>query len=226
MRVPRVYTESTLAPGALVQLEQESSHHVAQVLRLRVGDAVCLFNGKGVECEGRIISLSKQCAGVTLDSYAEVTRESPLRITLAQGISRGERMDYTIQKAVELGVNAIVPVISHRTTVKLDEDRADKRMEHWRRGIISACEQCGRNCLPTLLPVQRLDQWLTNPTGGLKLLLRGNAETSLPTAQCNKDIVVLIGPEGGLTEPEVNAAERAGYLPMRLGPRILRTETA
>jgi 16S rRNA (uracil1498-N3)-methyltransferase len=155
-----------------------------------------------------------------------LSRESPLSITLAQGVSRGERMDYTIQKAVELGVAAIAPIITGRTTVRLDEERSEKRLEHWRRVIIGACEQSGRNRLPALHPITTLDAWLSRPIDGLGLLLRGDATGGLPERRLDTAITLLIGPEGGLGTDEVAAAERVGYRPVRMGPRILRTETA
>jgi 16S rRNA (uracil1498-N3)-methyltransferase len=224
-RVQRVFTYQTLAAGIRVTLEHEAAHHVATVLRMRVGETIILFN-EGTECEGRIAQLGKHGVSIAVERLATVSRESPLRITLAQGVSRGERMDYTIQKAVELGVFAIAPIITQRTTVKLDEERADKRHEHWRRIIIGACEQSGRNHLPQLLPIASLDDWLQATRPGVKILLRGDAELSLASVASDGDTTLLIGPEGGMAASEVTAAERAGYIAVRLGPRTLRTETA
>lgn len=226
MRVPRLHVIEPLAANTLIALGRDAAHHVGNVLRMRAGDPIVLFND-GIEGEGRIVSLSKAGVSVAVESCAAVSRESPLRITLAQGISRGERMDYTIQKAVELGVSTIAPIITGRTTVKLDEERAEKRTEHWRRIIVSACEQCGRNLPPDLLPVQRLEDWLSPERPGIKMIMRGDADTVLadvaPTAN---EVTLLIGPEGGMAEHEVAAAVRAGYVAVKLGPRVLRTETA
>lgn len=226
MRIPRIYVEQGFTAGARIELPAPGAHHVAQVLRLRAGDALHLFDGAGTQGEARIVRIDRKAVAVAVDRCVEVDRESPLRITLAQGISRGERMDYTIQKAVELGVHAIAPVLAERTTVRLDEERAGKRLQHWRQIIVSACEQCGRNRLPDLLPIVPLHEWLARPGDGLQLVLRADATASLSNLAPATDAVILIGPEGGLSEAEVHAAEGAGYRAVRLGPRVLRTETA
>jgi 16S rRNA (uracil1498-N3)-methyltransferase len=223
----RVYTDQALAPGQPVELDEAASHHLTGVMRLRVGDPLVLFDGRGTECQGVIERIGKRRVAVSLQTHDPVSRESPLQVTLAQGISRGERMDYTIQKAVELGVTAIAPLTTLRSTVKLDADRTEKRLAHWHKVIVSACEQCGRNHLPRLLPVQGLQQWLDRPENGSKIVLRGGAETALSAlTPPHNTVTMLIGPEGGLDPVELESAARAGYLPVRLGPRILRTETA
>ncbi|MGQ0659107.1 MAG: 16S rRNA (uracil(1498)-N(3))-methyltransferase [Chromatiales bacterium] len=226
MRIPRVYTPQPLSPGGQIELEEEAAHHVTTVLRMRVGDPISLFDGKGTECAGLIASITRKSVVVDVERCATFNRESALQVTLAQGISRGERMDYTIEKAVELGVAAIVPLLTQRTAVKLDAGREARRIEHWRKVIIGACEQSGRDHLPDLLPVERIENWLQRPAAGLKLLLRAAADTALAAVPRATEVTLLIGPEGGLAAAEVAAAERAGYLPVRLGPRILRTETA
>jgi 16S rRNA (uracil1498-N3)-methyltransferase len=225
MRVPRVYVTHPPVAGASMTLDADAAHHVTTVLRLRAEDQVCLFHD-GVECQGFIETIGKRAVTVRLRECQPVSRESPLAITLAQGISRGERMDYTIQKAVELGVAAIAPIISERTTVKLDETRAARRTDHWHNVIVNACEQCGRNHLPALLPVMHLEDWLRQPREGTRLLLRGDAARPWSAIRPEARLTLLIGPEGGLAPPEAARAEAAGYTAVRMGPRILRTETA
>ncbi|MCG3202937.1 MAG: Ribosomal RNA small subunit methyltransferase E [Gammaproteobacteria bacterium] len=225
MRTPRVHVASPPAAGASMTLDAEAAHHVTTVLRLRADDPICLFHD-GVECQGLVESVGRRAVTVRLGDCRPVSRESPLAITLAQGISRGERMDYTIQKAVELGVAAIAPLVTERTTVKLDGVRAARRAEHWHRVIVNACEQCGRNRLPELLPVTELHDWLVPPREGAKLLLRGDAELPWSAIQPESRVTLLIGPEGGLAPTEAALAEAAGYTAVRMGPRILRTETA
>lgn len=225
MRSIRVYSALPVMEGATLTLDDEAAHHVTTILRLRQGDALRVFHN-GVEAEAVIEQSGKHAVTVSIASCRIVDRESPLAITLAQGISRGERMDYTIQKAVELGVTRIAPIITDRTTVKLDETRAEKRLEHWRRILINACEQSGRNQLPVLLPIVSLDTWLGEPPEGSALLLRGDARQSITHIAHCRNVTLLIGPEGGMSAAEVDAAEDAGYLAVRMGPRILRTETA
>jgi len=226
VRTPRLYTACPLVPGGRIELEAGPAHHAATVLRLRAGESIRLFDGSGTECAGRIARTTRQSIIVDIECCLAVNRESPLRITLAQGISRPERMDYTLQKAVELGVSAIIPLLTQRTAIKLDSGRAARRLDHWQKVIVAACEQCGRNQLPLLLPVASLADWLAEGGDGVKLLLRAGVKASLADAPRASEVTLLIGPEGGLAEAEVAAAERSGYLPVALGPRILRTETA
>lgn len=225
MRIPRVYVASPPAAGAAMTLDAEAAHHVTAVLRLRADDPVCLFHD-GVECQGLIESVGRRSVTVRLGDCRSVSRESPLVITLAQGISRGDRMDFTIQKAVELGVAAIAPLITERTAVRLDDARATRRTEHWHRVIVNACEQCGRNRLPALLPVMEFTDWLPQAHEGARLLLRGDAGRRWSTIQPQSRVTLLVGPEGGLAPTEAARAEAAGYTAVRMGPRILRTETA
>jgi 16S rRNA (uracil1498-N3)-methyltransferase len=227
MGVPRIFIDQPLNSGERVLLREDSAHHIAQVLRKKVQDSVVLFNGRGGEFQARIESIQRTNVQVRIGAYAAVERESPLRITLVQGISRGERMDYTLQKSVELGVSAIVPVQTQRSTVRLDEERGGRRIVHWRKVLIGACEQCGRNQVPRLEPPQRLEQWLIHPQPGLKLLLAAEAKAALASLSSPQgEITLLAGPEGGFSEEEQRAAKAAGYLPLSLGPRVLRTETA
>jgi 16S rRNA (uracil1498-N3)-methyltransferase len=197
------------------------------VLRLSVGEELLLFDGTGGEYPARIVEQDKQGLWVICGERREKSCESPLQLTLAQGVSKGERMDYTIQKAVELGISRIVPVNTERSVVNLKGERLQKRMEHWRGVIISACEQCGRNTLPELLPLSSLDNWLQQPFEGRGLLLDHRATTGISALDLQGNAcTLLIGPEGGLSEREQRAAVAAGYLGLRLGPRVLRTETA
>lgn len=227
MGIPRIFIDQPLNTGELVELCENSAHHIAQVLRKKVQDSLVLFNGQGGEFQACIASIRRTSVQVRIGAHVPIERESPLRIALVQGISRGDRMDYTLQKSVELGVSAIVPVQTRRSTVYLDEERSGQRLMHWRRILIHACEQCGRNQLPRLEPPQSLAQWLACPQPGLKLLLAAGAKTTLTSLRSsNEEITLLAGPEGGFSEEEHRAAEAAGYLPLSLGPRILRTETA
>jgi 16S rRNA (uracil1498-N3)-methyltransferase len=226
VRNTRVFVDIPLSEGSLIQLPPDSAHHVSRVLRLRQGDALALFNGRGGEFAGRIESMDKAKVSVRTAAHAEIERESPLEVILAQGISRGERMDYTLQKAVELGISAFVPVTTQRSVVQLDTDRAVKRLEHWRKIIIGACEQCGRNRLPALEPIHTLPEWLTREQTGERFILDPGAEENSLLQASPGRVILLAGPEGGFSEEERRAVKQAGYRGLRLGPRILRTETA
>ncbi len=226
---PRIYVDSPLAAATRLALPADSAHHVGRVLRMRVGEPLILFDGRGGEYTATLTRLGRGTAEVALVAHSPQERESPLRIILAQGISRGERMDYTIQKAVELGVAVIQPVITTRSTVRLDAQRARRRHEHWRRIIIGACEQCGRNLLPRLQPARDLDAWLADSAQPrLRLLLDGGAEGEAAGLERPADMALslLVGPEGGLSPEEIVQAMDAGHRGLRLGPRVLRTETA
>ncbi len=227
MRIPRIFHSEPLSTGGRVSLNTSAARHVGRVLRLSVGDELVLFDGHGGEYPAHIVESTKRELSVECGERRESSCESPLQLTLAQGVSKGERMDYTIQKAVELGISRIVPVNTERSVVNLKGERLQKRMEHWRGVIISACEQCGRNTLPELLPMVSLNEWLQQPLDGTGLLLDHRAESGISGLQL-KDLscTLLIGPEGGLSEKERGTAITAGYRGMRLGPRVLRTETA
>jgi len=225
---PRFYVPVALAASTTLALPEAVAHHAAHVLRLRSGDAVTLFNGSGGEYTARITAIGKHDVTVEIERHDPVERESPLPVTLAQALSSGERMDLTIQKAVELGVTRIVPVESERGVVRLKGERAGKRVAHWQQVVVSACEQCGRNRIPEVNGITALDAWLAVEGGAAQrwVLLPGadTALRDLPRPQ--QSIELLVGPEGGFTNSEADAAKRAGYLPVRLGPRVLRTETA
>lgn len=226
MRIPRIYCPQPLRTGEPATLADEAANHVARVLRLREGAPLILFNGDGGEFRASVAAVARREVRVHVESSHPRECESPLPVTLVQAISRGERMDYTIQKAVELGVTRIVPVLSTRSVVNLDEERRGRRLEHWRKIIAGACEQCGRNRLPELLEVHALAAWLGQPQAGLALVLDHRAERGLGDFVPPSAVTLLIGPEGGLAPEEVAAARNAGYDGLRLGPRILRTETA
>ncbi len=228
MRKSRFFIDQTLESGTELGLEDADAHHGLHVLRLRSGDRVVLFNGRGGEFSGEILNTSKDRMIVAIGEYQPIDRESGLKVDLAQSVSRGERMDYTIQKAVELGASNIIPLLTERTTVKLDKQRAEKRYAHWHNIITSACEQCGRNTIPGLTSVQTLNGWLADQhnSPNTRLVLRGNAQTNLTNIAIHEAVTLLIGPEGGLSPDELHAAETAGFTSVRLGERILRTETA
>ena len=228
MSTPRFHVPVPLTVATTLDLPEAAAHHAARVLRLHGGDAVTLFNGTGGEYAARITAIGKRGVTVAIERHDPVERESPLPVTLVQALSSGERMDLTIQKAVELGVARIVPVESERCVVRLKGERAEKRVAHWRQVAISACEQCGRNRIPEIRMISPLEVWLAaEKNDALRWLLLPGAHTALrdlPRPQ--KPIELLVGPEGGLTDAEADAAHRAGYQPVRLGPRVLRTETA
>jgi 16S rRNA (uracil1498-N3)-methyltransferase len=228
MSTPRFHVPVPLTVAATLDLPEAAAHHAARVLRLRCGDAVTLFNGMGGEYAACITAIGKHDVTVTIERHDPVERESPLPVTLVQALSSGERMDLTIQKAVELGVSRIVPVESERCVVRLKGERAEKRVAHWQQVAISACEQCGRNRIPEVRMISPLDVWLAaEVSDALRWVLLPGAHTVLRDLPCpQKPVELLVGPEGGLTDAEAEAAQRAGYQPVRLGPRVLRTETA
>lgn len=226
MRIPRIYTNQQLEPGTDVTLDERAARHVVRVLRLKPGAEVVLFNGDGHDYRARLSEATRTGATARVESSAPVRNESPLRLTLAQGIARGERMDYTLQKAVELGVSAILPLFCRRTEVRLSGARLEKRVAHWRGVIVSACEQCGRAEVPSLEAPRTLRDWLADPPPGRRLVLRPEAETGPSALERDASVVLLIGPEGGLADVEIDAARDAGFTPLKLGPRVLRTETA
>lgn len=228
-RLTRVYHEAAL------QLEQEfclsdvASHHLKNVLRIQPGQALVVFNGDGCDYSATVTHVDKKGVWARINSLNSITpvmRESPLRIELAQGISRGERMDYAIQKAVELGVSCIQPLWTERCGVKLDAERLSKRMLHWQAVIINACEQSGRAVLPQLISPTDLHQWLAQPNEAeLRLVCSPHGGVALPDVSYIR-VALLIGPEGGLSEAELHDAAAAGLYAWQMGPRILRTETA
>ena len=229
MRLARFFVDSPLASGARLALPERAAHHATRVLRLRTGDALTLFDGRGGEYDATIADLGRDAVNVEVAAWRDLERESPLAITLAQGISSAERMDLTVQKAVELGVAAIQPLDCEKSVVRLDARRAESRLAHWRRIVISACEQCGRNRLPDVRPPLTVAA-LCEATRAehTKWLLAPEAPTRLRDAArgFGESLLMAAGPEVGFSDAEVPALLDAGYVPVQLGPRILRTETA
>lgn len=229
MRLIRVYVEAALAPGTQVEIRDKAAAHIARVLRLKAGDPVTFFNGDGVDYSSQIKTLRKGSVDVTVQSAARARAESPLSLTLVQGIARGERMDLIVQKATELGVTAIQPVVTVRSVVRLDADSREKKLAHWRGIVIAACEQCGRARLPVIALPLTLAEWLRRPapSGSSRMQLTPDADQSLSEAAAGaRRIELLVGPEGGLEESERDGALAVGYRCSRLGPRVLRSETA
>jgi 16S rRNA (uracil1498-N3)-methyltransferase len=227
MRLTRVYVDKPVIAGKRLLLEGSAANHVARVLRLRVGDALTVFNGGSGEFTSRIDEIHKDSVLVSVAEHRSSDRESPLSLTLAQGISRGERMDWVIQKATELGTSRIVPVLTRRSVVRLDEKQAERKLQHWRAIAVAACEQCGRNRVPELTPPVDFYELLASAAAPTRLLLSPGGDTRLDDLEgVGAGITVLIGPEGGLEDIEQEAALAAGFKAVRLGPRVLRTETA
>jgi len=195
-------------------------------MRMRAGDILTLFNGRGGEYAATINAVGKKFVAVDIGNHRDTDTESPLAIHLGITISRGDRMDWVIQKATELGAHSITPLLSERTEVKLKGDRAAKKRLHWQQIAIAACEQCGRNRLPEINPLQSLPAWLDTATADLKLVLHHRALVTEEAIESPSSIALLIGPEGGLSEAEIGLAENAGYQSLGLGPRVMRTETA
>ena len=228
MRVPRIYTDQPLRSGREVLLPEQAGEHVARVLRLERGHPLILFNGDGCEYDANLAALAKRSVTAEVTGVREVDREAPLKLTLAQGIARGEKMDWILQKATELGVARIVPIVTERTEVKLDEERAERRLAHWHSVIAGACEQSGRNRLPVIEPPQRLDRWLgaLDAVAVRLALIPGGDSTLRQLPQIDIGAILVVGPEGGLSDNDTTMLTHAGFRGLRLGPRILRTETA
>lgn len=226
MRIPRVYTSLPLATGTTVTLEDATAHYLLRVLRLTPERELVLFNGTGGEFQGRVISVGKKHLEVLPEAFIDTDRESPLTTELAIGISRGERMDLVLQKATELGVTRIVPLFSERTEVKLAGERQEKKQLHWRQVSISAAEQCQRNRLPEIAAVMTLSDYLQQCRSDARFVLHHRDSQRLPTDSRPASVSLLIGPEGGLSDTEIEAARAAHFAPLTLGPRVLRTETA
>jgi 16S rRNA (uracil1498-N3)-methyltransferase len=224
--VPRFFAPVLLSLGSEIELPERVARHCV-VLRLRRGDPVVLFNGDGGEFSAELTRVSRSDARACVISRQTPERESPLAIALAQCVSSGDRMDTTLQKSTELGVSRIVPIASERSLVRLSSDRADRRVAHWRNVVIAACEQCGRNHVPEVTAITELAAFLSQAAGdGLRLLLAPDSDRDLKQFDAPSKVMLLVGPEGGLTPDERQRAERSGFVPIRFGPRVLRTETA
>jgi 16S rRNA (uracil1498-N3)-methyltransferase len=226
-----VFVDAPLASGATTTLANSAASHVTRVLRLRPGDALTLFNGRGGEYAATLGPSASGAVSVAVGEHRALERESPLTLTLAQGVSRGERMDLVVQKATELGVSGLVPVLTERSVVRLDSTQSARKVAHWRAIAIAACEQSGRNRVPEVATPVALREFTATArtTGaiGVRLLLSPAAALRLDdVAPPVTHVTVLIGPEGGLSESEEDLARAAGFTPVRMGPRVLRTETA
>ena len=228
MRIPRIFVDIDLAENAKVELPDSAFQHVCKVLRLKNGNPVRLFNGQGGQYHGELCEVEKRSAYVQLTHFETLHNESPLKVTIGQTLSRGERMDYAIQKAVESGVYEIQPLFSTRCEVKLQDNRLEKRLQHWQQVAISAAEQSGRGIVPNIKPPMNLIDWVANCNDMLKLTLHHHSAKPISQYQqpSNNRIALLIGPEGGLTEQEVETARTHNFNAIALGPRVLRTETA
>lgn len=226
MRLTRNHLDTPLAVGATVTLDDAVTAHLVRVLRLGLGDALVLFNGDGHDYEARLVSIAKRGAEAEVMSRREVCNESPQRLVLAQAIARGEKMDWVLQKATELGVAEIVPLITERTEVRLDAERGDKRLQHWRGVIAAACEQSGRARLPLLRAPLAIADWLRAPSVDTVAYFDPHATCGLGDATLSGSVALVVGPEGGFGERDLHALRVAQAQAVRLGPRVLRTETA
>lgn len=227
MRNSRIYQTTDLNVGETIALDQDAVGHLIRVLRLPEGSQLTLFNGDGYDYQAVLVDVSKKSASAKIERKTERSNESPLNIHLGQGISRGDRMDFTLQKSVELGVNTITPLFTERCGVKLTGDRLAKKVDQWQKIVISACEQSGRSSVPKVMPPVSLDEWLNQPTQALKLNLHPRAEHSIMSLpEQNQRVRLLVGPEGGLSDEEIQRAADTNFIDVLLGPRVLRTETA
>ncbi|AVQ88245.1 MULTISPECIES: 16S rRNA (uracil(1498)-N(3))-methyltransferase [Plesiomonas] len=228
MRIPRIYHPEPLTVGQLVTLSDDAANHVGRVLRMTADDELDLFDGSNQVFRARITESSKRQVTATVTEASEDNRESPLRIHLGQVISRGDKMEFTIQKSVELGVTEITPLISERCGVRLDAERMEKKIQQWQKIAVAACEQCGRNAVPVIRPAMKLENWCAENDGSLKLNLHPRARYSINTLPTlpPEGVRLLIGPEGGLSAEEIAMTEQYAFTEILLGPRVLRTETA
>lgn len=227
MRIPRIYLSQTLSTGDEIELDDNALRHVVQVLRLKAGHPLIVFNGNGGEFEAQLVKVAKRQAIVRLGNFQDIKRESSLFTQLGLGISKGERMDFALQKAVELGVSEITPLFTEHCVVQLTASRAMKKQEHWQAVIISACEQSGRNSIPILNAMRTFNDWLGTVQTPTRLILDPEASTTLSTIKLQKpEVVLTVGPEGGFSQVEVKQAREVGFQGITLGPRILRTESA
>lgn len=227
MRIPRIYHPNPIIELGTLVLSDDAAGHIGRVLRMNEGQEVTLFDGSGDEFSALIADVSKKQVSVTITEKIPHSVESPLNLHLGQVISRGDKMEFTIQKSVELGVNTITPLLSERCGVKLDEKRFEKKLSQWQKIVISACEQCGRNAIPQIRPITTLEDWCAEETQAIKLNLHPRAKYSINTLPSPVSRVrLLIGPEGGLSDTEIAMTENYQFQEVLLGPRVLRTETA
>lgn len=227
MRIPRIYLPQPLTTGNEIELDRNALRHVVQVLRLKTGHPVIIFNGHGGEFEAHLVKVAKREAAVRIGDFRDTNRESSLFTQLGLGISKGERMDFGLQKAVELGVNEITPLFTEHCVVQLTDNRTTKKHDHWQAVIISACEQSGRNTIPTLNSARSFNEWIRITQAAARLILDPDASTTLSSIKLEKPEVALsVGPEGGFSQTEIEQAQEAGFQGVTLGPRVLRTESA
>ncbi|MCY4329554.1 MAG: 16S rRNA (uracil(1498)-N(3))-methyltransferase [Endozoicomonadaceae bacterium] len=233
MRVPRIFTATPLPTSTpvsqklLFELTGSPVNHVVNVLRMKMGENLILFDGSGGQWQAQIIAIYRNSVHTKLLNFSPCNKESPLQIHLGQCISRGERMDYAIRKAVEMGVTEITPLFSERCEVKLNRERQHKKLQHWQQLIISACEQCERNYIPKIHFPCTMESWIHSCDEQLKLVLCHRSDKTLMQQSCYPDsVAVLTGPEGGLSDAEIAMAKKQAFETITLGPRVLRTETA
>ncbi len=226
MRISRLYTSADLALGKQIELDDDNGHYVRTVLRLKKDAEIILFNGTGGEYLCTVVEVSRKIVLVLVNTWQDRSVESPLLVTLGLGISRGDRMDFTVQKAVELGVNIIVPLLTERCVVQFKGEKKPQRLVHWQKIVQHAAEQSGRTSVPELPEIEHLQHWVDKQKG-LKIFLDPYAEKTLADIRpIDKQVTLLTGPEGGFSDQERNIAKAAGFIPVRMGSRILRTETA
>ncbi len=226
MRIPRIFTDQTLNPHTELQLGEQASHHIAKVLRMQKGRELILFNGLGGEFQASIILADKKKVTVSVGDFNAVNRHSSLQTELAIAISKGDRMEWVIQKATELGIHKIVPLQSEHSHLKLNSERAAKKRQQWQQISISACEQCARNIVPIITNITPLHEWINTVNADKKLVLHHRSHGNLADGMQPESIALLIGPEGGLSETEIQLALDKDFEALTLGPRVLRTETA
>lgn len=227
MRIPRIYHPNKIEQQQIIQLSEDAVGHIGRVLRMGVGQEILLFDGSDNEFSATLTDVGKKTISAQITAIHHHSVESPLDLHLGQVVSRGDKMEFTIQKSVELGVNSITPLLSERCGVKLDEKRFEKKLQQWQKIVIGACEQSGRNRIPQIRPVMSLEQWCAEPTDALKLNLHPRAKYSINTLpQPVSNVRLLVGPEGGLSEAEIAMTEKYNFEEILLGPRVLRTETA
>jgi 16S rRNA (uracil1498-N3)-methyltransferase len=227
MAPPRIFCEARLGPGAQFSLGEDASNHVGRALRLRAGDALTVFDGRGGEYEAAILRIDRDRIDVKVGAFLDVEREAPFEVGLVQGLPEADKMDWILQKSVELGAAWIQPVVCERSVVRLSGERAARRASHWQRVVVAACEQCGRNRVPEMRPTLAFRDWAARPGGGARWMLApGGSEDLAAQPVPAGPVELLAGPEGGLSEREVDIAFTIGFRALALGPRTLRTETA
>jgi 16S rRNA (uracil1498-N3)-methyltransferase len=227
MRTPRLFIDLSLSPNDTISLPKEKAHYISHVLRMTSGAVIKLFNNSGYEFDGIIVAITKKSAEIEINKAYKINNESPLKITLCLAIARGQHMDYSVQKAVELGVDRIIPVVSEFSNVKLQAERMQNKMTHWQNIIISASEQCGRNLLPQLLSPVSFRESLVLNTPKPRLILHPGSQQAMQSVKMEiNQLSLMIGPEGGYSDTELSEAIGGEIIPVNLGPRILRAETA